>query len=182
MLSSTSRYALQALSYIASNPNRWHDVRRIADVLGTPPNYLSKVLGQLTRFRLLESRKGWGGGFRLRDGSLQVPLADVVQCLQGPRQHGECSFGLPQCSDEAPCPLHGYWKQIAEIYDRMLRELTVADLVSPDGVTLAALDTKIPGSPGAGRSPEGKKKRRAVPARTGASERQRGPAKGGKAR
>ncbi|MBK7702550.1 MAG: Rrf2 family transcriptional regulator [bacterium] len=40
--------------------------RRVAAATGIPVNYLSKILNQLRKAGLVESRKGWGGGFQLR--------------------------------------------------------------------------------------------------------------------
>lgn len=128
MLTQTTEYALQALSCLARAPGEWQDVRKVSGSLGIPSNYLSKILGQLARLGVVESRKGWGGGFRLRGDPSRVKLAEVIRPLEGIHHPRACVFGLPKCSEDDPCPLHDYWKRITEVHESMLEELTIADL------------------------------------------------------
>ena len=130
MLTQTTEYALQALAFLAAAPRDWHEVGHVAENLGIPTNYLSKVLGQLSKLGILESRKGWGGGFRIKDDPGDIPLEEVVRPLEGVNHPRSCALGLSVCSDENPCPLHDYWKRIVAIHEEMLRETTVADLVT----------------------------------------------------
>ncbi|HLU48936.1 MAG TPA: Rrf2 family transcriptional regulator [Planctomycetota bacterium] len=131
MLSQTTKYALQTLAAMVDTPDEWHEVKRLSEELSIPANYLSKVLGQLAKIGILESRKGWGGGFRFRRRPSEVSLDEVVRFLEGPEHARTCIFGLPVCSDENPCPLHHEWKKAREIYERLLAESTVADLALP---------------------------------------------------
>lgn len=133
MLTQTTEYALRALSCLARSPGEWQDVRKVSGSLGVPSNYLSKILGQLAKLGVVESRKGWGGGFRLRGDPSRVKLAEVIRPLEGIQHPRPCVFGLPQCSEEDPCPLHDYWKRITEVHESMLEELTIADLAIDPG-------------------------------------------------
>ena len=86
MLTQTTEYALQALAFLATTPKDWREVGHIAESLSIPTNYLSKILGQLTKLGLLESRKGWGGGFRMRSDPGTVSLEEVIRPLEGVNQ------------------------------------------------------------------------------------------------
>jgi Rrf2 family iron-sulfur cluster assembly transcriptional regulator len=93
---------------------------------------LSKVLQDLVRKGLLESRRGPGGGFRLSRGPELILLRDVVAAIDGLDQFSPCVTGLSNCSDETPCPLHDMWKGMrARLLD------------SFDAITLAMMASAI---------------------------------------
>ena len=66
MLTQTSEYALRAMVYLArKGENHYAGVKEIASATDVPSNYLAKILQQLARARVLDSQKGFGGGFRI---------------------------------------------------------------------------------------------------------------------
>lgn len=131
MVSQTTRYALQILGFLVARPDGRTRGDEIARETGIPANYLSKILNQLRKSGLVDSQKGWGGGFQLRPEALSKPIGDVVAIFEGASApHGieACVFGLPQCDDNNPCPLHSYWGKIRETYHEMLQAKTVGEL------------------------------------------------------
>ncbi|MCU0305851.1 MAG: Rrf2 family transcriptional regulator [Thermoanaerobaculales bacterium] len=130
MVSRTTRYALQILGYLAARGEERVAGEEIARATGIPANYLSKILNLLRKNDLVDSQKGWGGGFSLRREALGRPIADVLAAIEGANAtvRTECLFGLPSCDCENPCPLHSYWESIRQTYNTMLREVTVGDL------------------------------------------------------
>jgi len=128
VLSQTCRYAIRALAFMAAEPEQWHDVGSMAKALDIPANYLSKILGQFSKLDLLASRKGRGGGYRLARDPATVCLRDIVLPIDGSERSARCAFGLPECSDDDPCPLHDEWKQVKERFENMLSTRTLADI------------------------------------------------------
>jgi len=131
MVSQTGKYALRILGYLAGHPGKWLQGRQIAAETGIPANYLSKILNQLRKRGLVQSQKGWGGGFLLSPKSLQVPIAEVVEVIEGPRNNRKCIFELKECDAENPCPLHPSWEKIRDEYESMLRTTSIGDLCGP---------------------------------------------------
>lgn len=128
MFSQTSRYALRTLGYLAANRDRWVLAREIAEGTGIPSNYLSKILAQLGKRGFVTSRKGWGGGFRMKGTAGGVAISKVLETFDGKRDRDACAFGLGRCDSEDPCPLHPHWERVRDEYDRMLRRVTLRDL------------------------------------------------------
>lgn len=128
MFSQTSRYALRTLGYLATHRERWVLAREIAEETGIPSNYLSKVLAQLRKRGFVTSRKGWGGGFRMKGTAGGVAIAAVLETFDGKRDRDACAFGLGRCDSDDPCPLHPHWERVRNEYDRMLRRVTLRDL------------------------------------------------------
>ncbi len=130
MIQQTSRYALNILGFLAENQGRRTRSHEIARATGIPANYLSKILNQLRKQALVDSEKGWGGGFQLRRKALHTPISEVVAIFEGLENttRKDCLFGLPECNADDPCPLHSYWERIRGIYHEMLAETRIADL------------------------------------------------------
>jgi len=155
MISQTARYALHILGYLVAHRGELVRGEAISAATGIPANYLSKILNQLRKSGMVESRKGWGGGFRLRADAHQLPLLDVVRVFEGDRPVGmpACIFGLPACNDDQPCPLHAHWSGIRESFGEMLRTTTVGDL-KRRSLVMAPLESGIP-CPGPGSPDQG---------------------------
>jgi Rrf2 family transcriptional regulator, iron-sulfur cluster assembly transcription factor len=128
MISQTIRYALRIVGFLADHQGQWVQGREIAKATGIPANYLSKILNQLRKAGLVDSQKGWGGGFFIGDAALRTPIAEVLVALEGRRENGNCIFELRKCDADNPCPLHGYWERIRGEYDAMIRSVTIGDL------------------------------------------------------
>ncbi len=132
MINQTVKYALQILGYLRSSGKERVRGDEIARATGIPANYLSKILNQLRKAGIVDSQKGWGGGFVLRREALRRPITDVVEVFEGQGARGaeECAFGLARCDKEAPCPLHPFWESIRGTYGAMLRKTSIGDLTA----------------------------------------------------
>lgn len=132
MVSQPCKYAFRILGYLAKRRDHLLRGEEIAGATGVPANYLSKILNQLRKNGIVEAKKGWGGGFRVREDALQRPIRGVVAVLDGVEstQRSDCALGLPQCNLDEPCPLHEPWETIRVTFERILSETRVADLVA----------------------------------------------------
>ena len=135
MLSQTARYALIILGHLVDAGQQWRPVGQIARETCVPANYLSKILNRLAKEDVVESLKGWGGGYRIRPASLKLPLRDILAIIDGKGAAGlsGCVFGFDRCDEGAPCPLHNQWSRLRESYEQMLGATTVGQLGSPAG-------------------------------------------------
>jgi Rrf2 family protein len=130
MINQTAKYALHILGYLVCERGRLVRGEEIARGTGIPANYLSKILNQLRKAGIVESQKGWGGGFRLRERALDQPIATVLGAIEGGDrvERQDCVFGLPRCDAERPCPLHDRWNVVRSAYNTMLAETRLRDL------------------------------------------------------
>ena len=129
--SAPCEYAIRALVHLAQFPGGGAaQGMEIAKEEGLPAPVLSKVLQELVRKGLLESRRGPGGGFRLARKPQLITLRDVVAAIDGLDQFAECAVGLEGCSDDAPCPMHDTWKGIRKQLMDYLEVTTLADMAA----------------------------------------------------
>jgi len=108
MLAKTTEYAIRALVFIQLQ--NWEKKRpgviEIAREIEAPTAFTAKVLHTLTTHQLLISMKGRGGGFFFSENESDLTLLKVIHVMEGDSLFKKCGFGLKQCSDVNPCPLH----------------------------------------------------------------------------
>ena len=105
MLSHTVEYALRAATYLATVPQQSRTVDEIAEVTHVPVAYLSKVLQQLVRGKIVMSRRGTGGGFRLARTPEKLRILEIVQAVDPIQRITTCPLGLAAHGTRL-CPLH----------------------------------------------------------------------------
>ena len=125
-----TKYAIRAVCHLAGCCDG-HPVqaREIADTLGIPYHFLSKILQELARKGILGSTKGPGGGFRLVRPPDETTLYDLISVVEGPISETECMLGLDVCSDEAKCPMHDFWKSYRATFRHKMRSISLVDVV-----------------------------------------------------
>ena len=129
LYSRSCEYAIRAMAYLARRPGRSNaQGLQIARAERLPAPVLGKILQELARTGLLQSRRGPGGGFRLARRPELITLRDVVAAMDGLDHFLECAVGLERCSDDAPCPLHDAYKGLrAQVMD-YLEGTTLAEM------------------------------------------------------
>jgi Rrf2 family transcriptional regulator, iron-sulfur cluster assembly transcription factor len=108
MFSATCHYALLAMFYIGhhARPDRNVELREIASEQDIPKHFLSKILQQLVRHKLLVSTKGPNGGFKLSKPCDRITLIEIVEAIDGLDIFDRCGIGFRQCDATEPCPIH----------------------------------------------------------------------------
>jgi len=127
MISTTSQYALRALTYLASLPPGTTVLSRdLAGATLVPRNYLSKVLLALRNAGFLQSTRGAGGGYRLNKPADHIYLIDVVELFEGSKAKPTCLLNNRPCSDDTPCSAHRVWRELSMVYNGFLVTTTLA--------------------------------------------------------
>lgn len=130
MFSKSCEYALRSILYITLHTKNDQAVglKQIADSQGIPLHFLSKILQQLVKHKLLTSIKGPGGGFLLNVSPDKLRLVEIVKIIDGLDILDRCGIGLKKCSDKTPCPIHFDYKIVKEKIRQLLQEKTLSEL------------------------------------------------------
>ncbi len=129
MISKTGIHAAMALALLARlAPGEYAGAASIAREIGAPQNYLGKLLKGLAGQGLVESQKGFGGGFRLARSPKKISLFDVVEPIDKVSRWGDCFLGRKRCHDDAPCAVHREWSVIRKQYLEFLKGTSIEDL------------------------------------------------------
>jgi len=129
MFSLTTQYAIRAVILLAYEPAGGSlGNGTLAEQAQIPPAYLSKVLQGLARSRIVESRRGVGGGYRLLKNPEEITLLDVVNAVEPiPRIQG-CPLNLKSHSQRL-CSVHARLDEAMAQVEKVLSDATIADLL-----------------------------------------------------
>jgi Rrf2 family transcriptional regulator, iron-sulfur cluster assembly transcription factor len=131
MITKTGLHATLALTLLASlKPGEYAGAAQIAKTVGAPANYLGKMLKTLAAQGVLESQKGFGGGFRLAVPASKITLLDILGPIEKVERWGGCFLKRSKCSGNSPCAVHGRWSKIREDYLRFLENTTIEELAA----------------------------------------------------
>jgi Rrf2 family transcriptional regulator, iron-sulfur cluster assembly transcription factor len=129
ILSRTSEYALQALIYLAAQPNGTSVLNRdVARYLGVPAPYLAKILKDLVKHGLAVSHKGRGGGYAVHPAALGASIRTIVELTEGRDVFEGCLLGLKVCSDATACPVHHTWSPLKTGVLALLGKQTIGSM------------------------------------------------------
>jgi Rrf2 family protein len=129
-LSKKADYALMAMKHLAirRDAGASSSAREIAEAYEIPLELLAKVLQRLVRSRLLVSVQGTRGGYRLGRAPAAIPVAEVIQAVDGPLTVTACSDDDHQCEQYSKCSIRDpLWKIRGRIIE-VLTTVSVADL------------------------------------------------------
>ncbi|NBC84065.1 MAG: Rrf2 family transcriptional regulator [Bacteroidetes bacterium] len=130
MLGKTTEYAIRALVYIQLQNRKQlrPGFREVAREIDSPEHFTAKILQQLVKFDIISSAKGRGGGFYFEDMGNNTSLYRIVQLLEGEKYFSRCGFGLKNCTDDNPCPLHNEYIEIRDKLKELLHNKTIQSL------------------------------------------------------
>jgi Rrf2 family transcriptional regulator, iron-sulfur cluster assembly transcription factor len=125
----TTSYALRALLYFAEFPiGKIFNSGEIAENTHLPKEYISKILQQLSKYNIVSSRKGKGGGFYLSKEVRDIKLIDVVIAVEDNFDLDLCVFGISKCSSACECPIHESYGKLKEEFKSMLINYNIGQL------------------------------------------------------
>ena len=85
MLSKKSQYSLKALSYLVEKQNEGPIlISEIAEKKKIPLKFLENILLELKKAKILDSKKGKGGGYFLNVNPEDISLAMIIRLVNGP--------------------------------------------------------------------------------------------------
>ena len=130
MFSRSCEYALQAILYISLHSQNGNSVglKQISKSQKVPLHFLSKILQQLVKRKILKSVKGPNGGFSLNTSPSKLRLIKIVDIIDGLDMFDRCGIGLKKCSDATPCPIHFEYKIVKEKIKSVLTDKTLSEL------------------------------------------------------
>ena len=104
MISQTAEYALRAMVFLAmqKSPAVGHEIAAVTKV---PPGYLSKLMQQLVKSKLVNSQRGIGGGFVLARAPVDISILDVVNAVDPIEKITSCPLDIMSHGLNL-CPLH----------------------------------------------------------------------------
>ncbi|MFH1305162.1 MAG: Rrf2 family transcriptional regulator [Candidatus Omnitrophota bacterium] len=128
LLTKNSDYAIRALIVLANKKDSFLSARAIAKEQGVPYPFLRRILNELIKNGLVESREGRQGGFRIKKPAGKIGIVEVMNIFQGDIQLSECMFRKKLCRDRARCVLRKEIKRVEKIVKDEFGDITIEKL------------------------------------------------------
>jgi len=131
MISNSSKYALIGVLYLAVNSSEERKImaKQLSLDTGVPQAYLSKLMQELKRHKLISSNRGPKGGFYLTQENRDVKLIDIINVIDGDYRLNTCILSFHKCDTNHPCPLHHLMGDTKGDLIKKFEETRVKDLV-----------------------------------------------------
>jgi len=129
MFSQTVEYALRAVVHLADQSPAPRTTDQIAKATLVPKPYLSKVIQGLCRAKIVQSKRGIGGGIALVKSPSDVTILDVVNAVEPIVRIRQCPLGLTAHGARL-CPLHKRMDNALAMVEKAFRETTLAEVLA----------------------------------------------------
>ncbi len=139
-MSKLTDYSILVLVYLAGDDRGVHSASDVADGTGLALPTVSKLLKALARAGLVKSHRGSHGGYALAMRADEITAADMVDALEGPLAITECSSSDSHCELEPVCQVGGALQQVNKGIQRVLENITLAQLMTGPEAPLRRMD------------------------------------------
>jgi len=135
MLSHKAQYAFRALTYLVNKYDKGPVlISEIARKKSIPLKFLENILLELKHAGILESKKGKGGGYYIKNNPSKTSVASVVRIVDGPIAMLPCVslYFYEKCKncDEKNCGLHDIMEKVRDATLKILENRTLQDLAT----------------------------------------------------
>lgn len=131
-LTTKSRYAIRAMADLAEQPkDKAIPLETIAKRQCVKLKYLEQIFLKLRKARLIEGKKGPGGGYMIAKDPEEIRLGDIVQAVGESTAPVLCAVGTRDkyCSGVNECPLQPHWMELKRQIDAFFNGHTLADIL-----------------------------------------------------
>ena len=130
MFSKTVQYAIHSVIYIGLHSSKdFHiNLQEIAKKLDIPKHFLGKILQRLAKHNILKSMKGPNGGFSINRNINKLYLSEIIEAVDGKKSLNQCVLGFQDCSEDRPCPIHPFVKDIKTNKNTMLLTTSIGEI------------------------------------------------------
>lgn len=130
-LSTKSDYGLLLLTLLAQKKKEeFVPLSAIVHDSGLPYAFVARIAAEFARARILASKEGVKGGYRLIKAPGKISLAQAIEVLDGPWAPTKCTSRKP-CSFKKLCPMANNWQnRLKEKMWKILESYTLKDLMS----------------------------------------------------
>ena len=135
MLSKKCKYAIHALLYLGEKFEQGPvQIQEISDKKHIPKKFLEAILLELRHAKILQSKKGKGGGYYLYKRPEDVNLVDVIRLMDGAVAMLPCvslNYYEPceECRNEKTCGIRDSFIGVRDETLRILTESTLARIM-----------------------------------------------------
>ena len=126
-VSKRTQYGLRAMVLLAKNykPKKILSVKIISEKEEIPFDFMSKIIMQLERVKLVKGIKGVQGGYILSKNPKEISANDIVSALEDRKKTVDCTL----CGREKGCLTKSVWTKVDFALEKTLKSMTLSYLI-----------------------------------------------------
>jgi len=128
-LSKKTDYALLLLIALAKSEKKYVSLREISSARHLPYRFVAQIARDLAKEKILESREGVSGGYRLAKPANKISVKDIVYILEGGIALTECAEGKV-CKQAGFCPAKRGVSEVQRLVLETLGSKNLADFLN----------------------------------------------------
>lgn len=132
LVTQKKQYALRAIFELARQRGEEPvKTSTIAEAQAIPPRFLEVIMGQLKRAGLVDSKRGFSGGYTLTQAPDRICVGDIFRVLDQEDNTEACMA----CTSKGNCPFlgdcvfMGLWDQAQRAMDAVYDQTTIQSLI-----------------------------------------------------
>lgn len=136
LVTQKNQYALRAIyelaKYRGEGPIK---ILEIAEAQNIPMRFLEVILSQLKRSGLVESKRGYTGGYTLLRDPAEITVGDVFRSIDetlGTVECVACMSAKNSCPHQGRCSFFPMWQKLQNSIRSVFDETTIEDLLNVD--------------------------------------------------
>ena len=133
-ISTRGRYALRMMLDLAENQGSGVvALKDIAQRQDISKKYLEQIIPVLNRAGLLQTSRGFQGGYRLAKAPEDYTVGEILTLTEGSLAPVSClAQGAAPCPRMSSCRTYDMWKGLDDLIEDYFGKITLADLAAPD--------------------------------------------------
>lgn len=130
-ISTKGRYALRMLVDLAQRQNEGYiPLKDIAERQGLSKKYLEQIVPILNKSDILQTCRGFRGGYRLAKSPDKYTVGDILRITEGSLSPVACmDYESGQCQRNEHCPTLYVWQGLNRAINEYLDSITLQDIL-----------------------------------------------------
>ena len=131
MISTKGRYGLRVMIDLAQNDNgSYIPLKDIAERQSISKKYLEQIIPMLNTPELLQTNRGFQGGYRLAQPPENYTVGMILRLTEGSLAPVACLVQHPNTCDRADeCPTLFIWEGLNKVITEYLDSITLQDII-----------------------------------------------------
>ncbi len=130
-ISTKGRYGLRILIDLAMHdPEKPRMLKDIAQSQQISEKYISRLVIDLRRAKLVRSVRGVNGGFHLAKRPEEITLLEILETMEGPISVVECVRSPEKCTRRTLCPARDIWSKLNDGIRELTQKITLDDILN----------------------------------------------------
>jgi Rrf2 family protein len=132
LITKKNQYALRAIFELAKHSGKGpRKISEVANAQAIPEKFLEVILGQLKGSGLVDSKRGFYGGYYLMRSPEEITVGDIMRFMERDMNPIGCvaQGHETNCPFRGDCALFPMWTKVQEAIFKVYDETTIQDLI-----------------------------------------------------